>query len=398
MTSDQFNSLKSQIAQTVDGLAVTDKSKVQVAISPYRICPIGAHVDHQGGAVLGVAIDSYSVLAFAPSSDGSIRLTSEDFAGPAEFSADSAPEFVADWGRYARGSIAALHKLFPDQINQGIVGHSSGQLLGAGLSSSASAGVAYLMALASVNDLDVDKAQLVELDRLIENEYLGLNNGIQDQTTIIYGRKDGIVHQDTRNRIVTHVPHPPNHADVAWLVIFSGYTRELTSSSFNDRVAECWEAAGLLSPNAKLLGDVPEDVYLKNKDKLPDYLQRRAAHYFTETARVAAGKAAWSAGDFARFGNLMNASCQSSIHQYECGSEPLIKLHEIALETAGVLGSRFSGGGYGGCLVALAEQDQAERAIEAILEKYRVAYPEKGDVCSGWIAKGVDGASLLVDC
>ena len=389
-----IDSLHSQIASTVGGLATHDRLDVQVALSPYRICPLGAHVDHQGGAVLGVAIDSYSVLAFVPSVDGNVLLTSEDFAGSAEFQADSVPEFAADWGRYARGAVAALHKLFPGQINRGIVGNSSGQLLGAGLSSSASAGVAYLMALASANGLDVDKAQLVELDRLIENEYLGLNNGIQDQTTIIYGRKDGIVHQDTRNRIVTHVHHPPNYADVAWLVIFSGYTRELTSSSFNDRVAECWEAARLLSPNAKLLGDVSEDVYLENKDMLPDHLQRRAAHYFTETARVEAGGAAWAAGDFAQFGGLMNASCQSSINQYECGSEPLIKLHEIALETAGVLGSRFSGGGFGGCLVALAKQNQAGQVIEAILEKYRLAYPEKANVCRGWIAKGVDGATF----
>ena len=99
-------------------------------------------------------------------------------------------------------------------------------------------------------------------------------------------------------------------------------------------------------------------------------------------------------GDFKRFGALMNASCQSSIHQYECGSDPLISLHEIALGTLGVLGSRFSGGGFGGCLVALAKRDYAKDAIETILEKYRLIYPEKADACRGWIASGVDGATL----
>ncbi|MFT5195881.1 MAG: galacturonokinase [Cellvibrionaceae bacterium] len=402
-TSFRFQNLQEQINQTAAGLSLAQPvgdGAIQAVAAPYRICPIGAHVDHQAGAVLGVAINAYTVLVFAPSADGMVRLTSADFAGEIAFSAVAPLFFVKDsakdWGRYARGAVFALHKLFPNQITTGLTGHISGRLLGAGLSSSASAGVAYLMALSKVNDLTLTQAELVELDRVIENEYLGLNNGIQDQTTIVFGRADGIVHQDTRNRIVTAVPHPPQYKDVAWLVIFSGFTRELTSSGFNDRVAECWQAAGQLRPGAKLLGDVSPEHYLENRTELPQDLQRRAAHYFTETARVEQGKTAWAAGDFKRFGELMNRSCESSVHQYECGSEPLIKLHEIALQTAGVLGSRFSGGGYGGCLVALAQRDQAEGAIEQILKQYRLAYPQKADVCAGWLVDGVDGASTVI--
>ena len=95
-----------------------DSATAQVVISPYRICPIGAHVDHQGGAVLGVAINSYSVLAFAPSADDSIRLSSDDFIGIVEFSAGANPKFEGDWGRYARGAVFALHQLFPNQIKK----------------------------------------------------------------------------------------------------------------------------------------------------------------------------------------------------------------------------------------------------------------------------------------
>ena len=391
----QLPALDRQIEQTVSRLDLPGTQSARVAVAPYRICPIGAHVDHQGGPVLGVGINAYTVLAFVPSSDGRVSLTSSDFEGRIEFSVNGEMGKERDWARYARGAVVALHQIFPNQVRLGFTGHISGRLLGAGLSSSASAGVAYLMALAEVNGLSPTQAQLVELDRLIENEYLGLNNGVQDQTTIIYSRQDGIVHQNTLERVVTHVKHHQSVGDVAWLVIFSGYTRELTSSGFNDRVAECWQAAAALTPNGQILSDVSEAEYEANRDRLPADLQRRAAHFFTERKRVEQGKALWSVGDYQGFGDLMNLSCQSSINQYECGSDPLIKLHEIASQTAGVLGSRFSGGGYGGCLVALANRDEAEQAIRSILTAYRQAVPQKADVCAGWMAEGVNGAAIV---
>ncbi len=389
-----FQSLESQVEQTVAGLPRAMQSQAKVIASPYRICPIGAHIDHQGGPVLGVAIDAYTVLASAPSADSRVCLTSADFDGQIEFETTD-PAKINDWGRYCRGAVFALEKLFPNKIKRGWTGHISGRLLGAGLSSSASAGVAYLMAFAEVNDLNLSKAELVELDRLIENEYLGLNNGVQDQTTIIYGRADGIIRQDTVQREVEYANHPANLADVSWLVIFSGYTRELTSSDFNKRVGECWEAAGLLTEGGKILGDVAENVYKAKRGNFPDYLMRRADHFFSECRRVNNGYEAWRAGDFEQFGRLMDQSCASSINQYECGSEPLIQLHQIASETDGVLGSRFSGGGYGGCLLALCDTEKADQAIEGILKAYRPLYPEKADVCAGWIVNGVDGARLI---
>lgn len=399
MTINTFPPLQTQIDHTAESLQNGPfhsliNGAVQTAVSPYRICPIGAHIDHQGGPVLGVAIDAYTVLSFAPTADGMVYLTSHDFDQPLSFKANAIPEKNHDWGRYGRGAVAALHQTFPGHIKHGFVGHISGRLLGAGLSSSASAGVAYLLALAAVNQLNLSKPELVELDRLIENEYLGLNNGIQDQTTIVFGGSDYLIHQNTRQRIVTEMAHAQNVDDVAWLVIFSGFTRELTSSGFNDRVAECWQAAKAMAPEAAILGDVPSNIYTNQKDTLPPHLQRRAAHFFTECARVEQGAQAWSAGNFAQFGSLMNQSCHSSIHQYECGSQPLIDLHHIALNTSGVLGSRFSGGGYGGCLVALAEKTQAADAIEAILEQYRRQYPEKAGVCNGWIAYSANGARV----
>ena len=150
-----------------------------------------------------------------------------------------------------------------------------------------------------------------------------------------------------------------------------------------------------MSPGAKILSDVPFEVYQAEKNNLPTHLARRAAHFFTESNRVVDSIVLWEQGKYSEYGALINESCNSSIYQYECGSEPLIKLHQIASETKGVLGSRFSGGGDGGCLVALVETDRAEQAIEQILAQYRPLFPEKADVCGGWVVEGVDGAKFF---
>ena len=108
---------------------------------------------------------------------------------------------------------------------------------------------------------------------------------------------------------------------------------------------------------------------------MPPVLRRRAAHYFSEVARVAAGVQAWQEGDLASFGQLMNDSCASSVQQYESGHEAVIALHRIVSGAAGVYGSRFSGGGYGGCIIALVAQVQAESAVAHIKEAYQQQFP-----------------------
>ena len=109
---------------------------------------------------------------------------------------------------------------------------------------------------------------------------------------------------------------------------------------------------------------------------LPENLRRRAEHFFSEVERVSLGRQLWAEGDAVRFGQLLNQSCESSIKNYEVGSEVLIQLHEIISSTSGVYGSRFSGGGYGGCVVALAKADLAQNACAEIAEKFSALHPE----------------------
>ncbi len=134
-----------------------------------------------------------------------------------------------------------------------------------------------------------------------------------------------------------------------------------------------------------MLSDVPPETYLIMRDLLPPHLRRRAEHFFGETARVEQGREAWTRGDAAAFGSLMTQSCNSSIHLYESGSRELVTLQRIAQQTPGVYGSRFSGGGYGGCVVALVARDQARAAGEVILERYAATHPEQAGRAAAYL-------------
>ena len=351
-----------------------DPATIRHLFVPYRICPLGAHVDHQGGHVLGRIINSGTVLAYTLHPEPEIRLASTNFAGSVKFpiGADIQPDH---WARYAQAAALALTQ--SHTISRGFTGVTSGTLIGAGLSSSAAVGLAYLQALADANNISLSAANLVELDYQLEHAFLGLQNGILDQSSILFGRENELVYIDTRNRQSRPVPDPRQADDVVWLIVHSGIVRELTrGGGYNQSVAECKAAARWLLPEASVLSDVPSGVFTDNAHAMPDNLRRRATHYFSEIARVSAGVQAWRANDFARFGVLMNDSCASSIHEYQSGQDEIIALHQIVSASTGVYGSRFSGAGHGGCVIGLADRAKAETAAAQILAEYNRVYPK----------------------
>lgn len=173
---------------------------------------------------------------------------------------------------------------------------------------------------------------------------------------------------DTISASVSPIPDPL--PSFAWVVAYSGISRELTKSGFNVRVAECHQAAAELLPNAKILSDVPHEVFEDRKMRLPNHLRKRATHFFSEVERVYRGAKAWDESNLELFGQLMNESCESSIKNYESGSDILVELHELVSGTDSVFGSRFSGGGYGGCVVAIAQRTAAENICVSIQETF----------------------------
>jgi galacturonokinase len=368
---------------------------IRVVASPYRISPLGAHIDHQGGPVLGMTINAYTLLAYVPTTDDGVRLRSLNYPGRVNFHL-SQPDVNTGsfWGSYAKGAALALRQAF--SIQKGIDGLVMGHLPGGGLSSSASVLLAYLQAIANANAIQPDPWELVSLTQNAENIHIGLKNGILDQTSIVFGQTGRLLHIDTVKPDVAAMAPPKDAEPFRILVAYSGYSRELTTTGYNSRVAECRQAARLLSGfvgdgAAKQLAAVPKEVFEAYGQKLPEHLYRRARHFFSEKERVAMGLEAWQRGAMETFGQLMNASCRSSIEDYECGSQPIHDLQQIVSQSQGVFGSRFSGGGFGGCVVGFVALQEAAYAANDIKIAYQRRHPEVADASGVYLVDSVSG-------
>ena len=371
---DELVEASLQQAQTLAGY----DSKPRLVVSPYRFNPLGAHIDHQGGSVLARCLDQYTLLYFWPRQDSRCRVYANIDSSAwqsVEFSAGDIPDLYG-WDAMARAAVTAFSTEYT--LTTGVDAVVMGTLISGGLSSSASVVLAYLTALAYFTDVKLAARQLVELVKRVENDYRGLNNGVQDQMSIVFGRSDHMVLLDVERVSAREIADPQNSGDVSFLMCYSGVSRDLvTGSNFNMRVAECRAAAAALSPSAHHLGEVPEamrtDAALST---LSNTGQRRARHVYGEMERVHSGCMAWADGNWASFGQLMNDSCFSSIHHYESGSPWLIDLHTMASRINGVYGSRFSGGGFGGCLFMLIDASRANAVADELLSRYLKKYPE----------------------
>lgn len=372
---------------------------VNVIASPYRICPLGAHIDHQGGPVLGMTINACTLMAFYPSGNSWIKLRSKNYPGKVKFDLRNITESTGSfWGGYARAAALALREKFA--VEKGVVGLLDGMLPGCGLSSSASVLLAYLHAFAAANSIELNPWDLVQLTRRAENKHIGLNNGILDQASIVFGRCGHILHIDTKGETVTPLPDRLGEGHYRILVAYSGYSRELTTSGYNTRVDECRSAALQLSrmaghPPAQTLSDVDQEVFLRYGHRLQPHIGRRAQHFFDETQRVQAGLAAWNNGLIEEFGHLMSESCKSSIEQYECGVQAIYDLQQIVSAADGVIGSRFMGGGFGGCVVGFVRPSHAAAAVADIQASYRKIHPEVADQAAVYLAQSDDGVRFI---
>jgi galactokinase len=365
-----------------------DPADIQVVKAPFRICPLGAHIDHQLGLVTGVTLDHSILLAFAPTPDGSIQLHSMNFELEVSFNLDDVPPYRrGDWGNYMRGAALALQR--EHDLTRGLIGVVSGDLPIGGLSSSAAVTVAYLLALETINNLEVTPKENVSLVRHTENGYIGLNNGILDQSVILFSEYNHLTLIDCQTVEISTVPTALDSDQFDILSVYSGVSHALVGTDYNNRVAECQEAARLLltyagrepSPDARLRQVEPE-LFEAEGQRLPAHLNRRARHYFGEMKRVIDGVAAWRKGDLRRFGTLMNESGESSINYYECGSPQLITLYNILSRTPGVYGTRFSGAGFRGNCIALIDPAAQQSIAEAIHRQYPAQHPAEADLYS----------------
>ena len=373
--------------------------------SPYRVCPIGAHVDHQHGLVTGFAIDKGVDLWFNVREDSIVKLSSLSFEGDVEFHVDTPSQVKArHWGDYARGAKYALRKRF--ELRRGIEGVIQGSLPVGGLSSSAAVLIAYVMALAKANDITLQPFEVVKIASEAEREYIGLNNGLLDQACIALGKKDGLLFLDCDSNEWRIIRRNPRMPEFEIGIIFSGLTRSLVNSDYNLRVFECKTAAWnmLAYQNAPLktfdktfLRDIPKETFDNTRDMMPLRFAKRAEHFYSEYRRVRQGVTAWESGNLQLFGKLSFDSCESSIHNYECGSPELISIYNIIRSLQGVYGGRFSGAGFKGAVIALVDPQHKEDVEKALYEKYLAEYPEYAETFKVFWVKPDDGARFVED-
>ena len=255
---------------------------IRVVVAPYRVCPLGAHIDHQLGPVTAMAIDRAVHLAVSSASGPEVHLSSLVFPGDVQFSLADVPDRQAgDWGNYVRGAVRALSERH--RLERGIVGLTAGTLAEGGLSSSAAFGVACLLALEEVNGLKVSPGENILLDQKIENDYLGLRNGILDPAAILLSRRGQLAQIDCRTQQHELIAAGGKMPPFTILLAFSGLTKSLVTTDYNRRVGECAAAARTLldaagrTQDPPLLGNVRLEEYAEQKIRLNGAAARRRA-------------------------------------------------------------------------------------------------------------------------
>ena len=378
------------------------KEPMAVAFTPYRICPLGAHSDHQLGKITGFAIDKGIHIAYGPKQNGIIEIQSLQFPKRAQWHVSATPEEKQDdWADHLRGATIALNAKYP--LRKGLCAVIGGELPIGGLSSSAAVILTFLSALANINGIELEEREMIQLAQAAENRYVGVACGKLDQSCEVYCRKDHLLYMDMQDDSYELIPTSPAMKPYKIAIFFSGLERSLAGSAFNMRVDECRSAAYALKafsgmPYGKFdetnLRDVPREVFEQYKDKLPEAWTKRAEHWYSEFDRVQKGAEAWRKGDIEEFGRLSFESGRSSIENYETGSPELKTLYEIMTQTPGIYGGRFSGAGFKGCCMALIDPAYEQSIIEQVEREYLKAFPHLEGKYAAYICETADGVKF----
>ena len=369
-----------------------------ISFSPYRICPIGAHSDHNLGKITGLAIDKGIHIAFRPKRNGVIEMVSLQFPKRAQWHIREIGPKTGDWADYLRGATWSLVKRHA--LDVGVCGVIEGSLPIGGLSSSAAVTLAFLDALCRVNQIGLSPQDRIDMAFDAEKNYVDVNVGTLDQSCEVLSKKDHLLYLDCRDNRFELIPTNPRMKPYKIAIFFSGLERSLAGSKYNMRVDElragvyalqAFSGADYGKFNQANARDVGFDVYQAYKDKLPVNWARRCEHWYTEFRRVEAGAEAWRRGDIDEYGRLSFESGWSSIHNWESGAPEQIRLYEIMRETDGIYGGRFSGAGFKGCCMALIDPDKADSIRERVEREYLTAFPAMKGKYSFHLCESADG-------
>ena len=365
--------------------------------APGRVNLIGEHTDYNGGHVFPCALTIGTYAIVRKREDRNFRFYSTNFEslGVIEASLDNLKyDKALDWTNYPLGVVwAFIEKGYPvdcgfDMLLFGNIPN------GSGLSSSASVEVVTGVALRDLFGYDdISMIDIALFGQYSENNFNGVNCGIMDQFAIAMGKKDQAIFLDTSDLSYTYAPI--KLADKKIVIACSNKKRGLGDSKYNERRAECEEALAELQTklDIKALGELSEEEFEANKDLIKSEVrQRRAKHAVYENQRTLKAVDALKAGNLEEFGKLMNASHVSLRDDYEVTGIELDTLVENAWEQEGVIGSRMTGAGFGGCTVSIVKTDCVDKFIENVGK----AYLEKlGYAADFYVVEICDGGRVL---
>jgi galactokinase len=359
--------------------------------APGRINLIGDHTDYNDGFVLPAALQFTTWAAAASRRDRTVTVESLTHRRSSAFNLDDpAPRPRHNWSDYVRGVVISLRRNGVELLGTDIVVDSDIPV-GAGLSSSAALEVSTALALATVARSAVDPKVLALAGQWSENHFVGVRTGIMDQYTACFARGGHALLLDCRSLTARQVAIPNS----AKFVVANTMTRRaLAAGEYNTRREQCEAAVAQLSrsePNVSSLRDVDLDALMRHAASLPTVIFRRAHHVVTENARTVAAAAALESGDLDEAGALMNLSHESLRDDFEVSSPELDTMVSIARSLEGVHGARMTGGGFGGCAIALVDDSAAERVAESLASRYSEATGVEPTV---FVAHPSDGASV----
>lgn len=373
-----------------------DAEGVKVYFAPGRVNLIGEHTDYNGGHVFPCALTIGTYGAARKRKDNKLHFYSMNFerVGMQEAAVDALEkEKDSDWTNYPKGVMWTFAKRgyeMPCGLDLVLFGNIPN---GSGLSSSASLEVLTGFILRDLYGFDVTNTDLALIGQYAENNYNGMNCGIMDQFASAMGKKDNAIFLDTATLSYEYAPIELEGAKV--VVTNSKVKHSLVNSAYNQRRSECETALSELQNVADIkgLGDLSEEEFEKYKTAIKDDVRvRRAKHAVYENRRTIRAVEALKNNDIVLFGELMNASHVSLRDDYEVSCEEIDILVDEAWKISGVIGSRITGGGFGGCTVSIVKDE----AIDTFKEQLGKAYEEKtGKTAEFYIVEIGDGPYIL---
>lgn len=351
--------------------------------SPGRVNLIGEHTDYNDGFVLPMSIDRSIWLAVKRRNDQKVILQSVDFEEGVDFSLDDL-KHDESWGKYVSGVAWALQQAgYETRGWEGIL--LSHIPIGAGLSSSAALEMAVAKAFSIIGDWPFDSKEMAKIGQRAENEWVGAKTGIMDQTIVASGQCGYALLLDCRYLSTQYVPMP----DHVSIVIMDSSTRHThTDSGYNERREQCETAAQYFSVSH--LRDVTIEEFTQQSDELEELPRRRARHVITENERVLQAVAALSEGDVTAMGLLMNESHASMRDDFEITTNELDTLADLAQAKNGCFGARMTGGGFGGCVIALVRGEGIDEFMVSVRKEYEEATGLVPNVFKVQPSKGVE--------